>query len=283
MKSTKTIFIAILAVLFGPLVVAFAPQAPIAQAAPQCFSGSFSSTGSTNVVPYTGNCGDGAGGIIDEASNNCYGITAVGTPVQIDCNPPNATQAAGEISRALCFKITGQVTNPDDPTGAKVPRYASEDCYQWFNSGLTNIEVSNKDKCYVIDTAARSATEEGCLKIYLQSVAVANFDARAKADTTNTASLSHTATSSCTSSQISSCGFFKSFVLPAINFLSAGVVLIVIIMIVVGGIRYSSAGDNPQVAAAAKGHIYNAIIALLLYFFLFALLQWIIPGGIFST
>jgi hypothetical protein len=68
-----------------------------------------------------------------------------------------------------------------------------------------------------------------------------------------------------------------------VNFLSAGVGVVVVVMIVWGGIKYASAGDNPQAVADAKNHITNALLALLLFMLMFAFLQWLIPGGIFRT
>lgn len=72
-----------------------------------------------------------------------------------------------------------------------------------------------------------------------------------------------------------------SRILQAMNVLSVGVGIIVTIMIIIGGIQYSSAGGNSQKVQAAKNRIVNAIIALVAYFFLFAFLQWLVPGGIF--
>jgi Na+/phosphate symporter len=66
-----------------------------------------------------------------------------------------------------------------------------------------------------------------------------------------------------------------------INVLSALVGVIVVIMIIVGGIQYSAAGDDPQKVAAAKSKITNALLALFLFIFMYALLQWLVPGGIF--
>jgi hypothetical protein len=66
-----------------------------------------------------------------------------------------------------------------------------------------------------------------------------------------------------------------------INFLSIGVGIVVVIMIIVGGIRYTTA-DNPQAVSAAKQHIANALIALVAFLLTFAFLQWLIPGGIFG-
>lgn len=67
-----------------------------------------------------------------------------------------------------------------------------------------------------------------------------------------------------------------------VNFLSAGVGIVVVAMIMVGGIQYSIAGDNPQKVTDAKKRIANALIALVVFLFIFAFVQWLIPGGIFS-
>lgn len=77
----------------------------------------------------------------------------------------------------------------------------------------------------------------------------------------------------------SNCGILSYF-LDAINLLSALVGIIVVIMIVVGGIQYSTARDNPQAAAAAKDRIRNALLALFGYLFVYAFLQYIVPGGV---
>lgn len=67
-----------------------------------------------------------------------------------------------------------------------------------------------------------------------------------------------------------------------VNFLSVGVGVVVIAMLIVGGIQYTAAGDNPNATSAAKQRIMNALVALVAYMFIFAFLQWLIPGGIFG-
>ncbi len=67
-----------------------------------------------------------------------------------------------------------------------------------------------------------------------------------------------------------------------VNFLSAGVGIVVVGVIIFGGIQYMAAGDNPQAVTAAKKRIANAFIALLAFIFMFAFLQWLIPGGVFN-
>lgn len=66
-----------------------------------------------------------------------------------------------------------------------------------------------------------------------------------------------------------------------VNFLAAGVGLVVTIMIILGGIRYITAGENSQAVVAAKEMIRNAFIALFSFALIYSFLQWAIPGGIF--
>jgi len=50
--------------------------------------------------------------------------------------------------------------------------------------------------------------------------------------------------------------------------------------IVYGGIQYSMAGSDPQKVAASKDRIRNAIIALIFLLFGFAILNYLVPGGV---
>jgi hypothetical protein len=67
-----------------------------------------------------------------------------------------------------------------------------------------------------------------------------------------------------------------------LNFLSAGVGIVVIGVIILGGIQYSMAGDNSQAVGAAKQRIINGLIALVAFIFMFAFLNWLLPGGAFG-
>ena len=69
--------------------------------------------------------------------------------------------------------------------------------------------------------------------------------------------------------------------LQAINVVSGIVGLIVVISIIIGGIQYTTAGGDPQKVAAAKGRVFNSIFAFLAYLFLYAFLQYLVPGGVF--
>ena len=65
-----------------------------------------------------------------------------------------------------------------------------------------------------------------------------------------------------------------------IKFLSAGVAIVVVMSIVVSGIQYIVSRGDPQILQAAKGRLWNSIIGLLLFIFMFAILNYLIPGGI---
>ena len=51
-------------------------------------------------------------------------------------------------------------------------------------------------------------------------------------------------------------------------------------MIISGGIQYITAGGVPQRLDAARSRIVNAIIALVIFLFLYVILQWFLPGGV---
>lgn len=63
--------------------------------------------------------------------------------------------------------------------------------------------------------------------------------------------------------------------------LSAIVAMAVVGVIIYGGIRYSASGGDPNAVAQAKKIIANAILAFVGYIFLYAFLQWLVPGGLF--
>lgn len=67
-----------------------------------------------------------------------------------------------------------------------------------------------------------------------------------------------------------------------IRFISTGVGLIVIASVIFSGIQYSASQGNPEATVKAKSRIQSAIIGLALYMFLFALMQWFVPGGLFA-
>ncbi len=73
----------------------------------------------------------------------------------------------------------------------------------------------------------------------------------------------------------------KTYVNPLISFLSIAFGLIAVISIIMGGIQYSASQGDPQKAAQAKSRISNTFIAIFAYLFLYVILQFLIPGGLF--
>jgi hypothetical protein len=82
--------------------------------------------------------------------------------------------------------------------------------------------------------------------------------------------------------QNASCKKIYDYLIKAADLLSALVGVVAVGMIIFGGIEFSSSGGDPQKVASAKGHITNAVIALVAFLFLFAFLNFIIPGGLFN-
>src|SRR5579862_6641515 len=124
-------------------------------------------------------------------------------------------------------------------------------------------------------------------KLAIALVLILNFSMSATALAANTDPCQSTIGSngSVSQPQVDQCVSQSPFVAKIqtiVDFLSVGVGIIVTAVILVGGIQYIIAGDNPQQLTAARQRITNGVIALFAFIFMFALLQWLIPGGIFK-
>lgn len=105
---------------------------------------------------------------------------------------------------------------------------------------------------------------------------------------TSTPTTQGTSSSACTSGDARACltgsGTKSSEIVKmlkiGINILAGAVGIAAVIMLVMGGIQYSASDGDPQKVSAAKQKISNVIIGLLAFVFLYAFLQWLIPGGI---
>lgn len=67
-----------------------------------------------------------------------------------------------------------------------------------------------------------------------------------------------------------------------IQILSAGVGVLAVGGIVYGSILYTSSGGNPEQTKKAISIITNVVIGLLAYIFMFAIINYLIPGGLFT-
>ena len=68
----------------------------------------------------------------------------------------------------------------------------------------------------------------------------------------------------------------------AINILTAGIGIAAVGGIIYGSILYTSAGDNDGQVKQAKEVIRNVVVGVIAYIAMYALLQFVIPGGVFS-
>lgn len=78
------------------------------------------------------------------------------------------------------------------------------------------------------------------------------------------------------------CDLVALYVNPAIQLLSITVGLVVAASLIMGGIQYTTSSGDPQKTSAAKGRIQNTLMAFLAYAFLYAFLNFLIPGGLFN-
>lgn len=74
--------------------------------------------------------------------------------------------------------------------------------------------------------------------------------------------------------------FLTNYINPFVILLSVLVGVIAAISIVVAGIQYAMSADDPGKVTAAKTRILNTVIGLVAYIFLFAFLNYIVPGGL---
>jgi len=74
--------------------------------------------------------------------------------------------------------------------------------------------------------------------------------------------------------------FIDKYINPFILLFSGLVGVFAVISIIMGGIQYAASADDPGAVSKAKQRIFNTIIGLVGYLFLFAFLNYLIPGGI---
>ena len=70
--------------------------------------------------------------------------------------------------------------------------------------------------------------------------------------------------------------------LIAINILTAGIGVVALGGIVFASIMYISAGGNPEQTKKAMGIISNIVIGVIAYAGMYALLNFLVPGGLFN-
>lgn len=78
----------------------------------------------------------------------------------------------------------------------------------------------------------------------------------------------------------SNCDLVANYIDPAIGFLTAAIGIAVAAAVIYGGIEIGSSAGDPSRAASGKKHIRTALFTLVVYFFLWSLLNFLVPGGI---
>lgn len=78
------------------------------------------------------------------------------------------------------------------------------------------------------------------------------------------------------------CGAGIDAAFAIIRFLSAGVGLAVVASLVYAGIQYIGSRGDPTAVQLAQERIRNTLIALIIFIFSYAILNYIIPTGFFS-
>lgn len=68
-----------------------------------------------------------------------------------------------------------------------------------------------------------------------------------------------------------------------LGIVTAGIGVTAVAMIGYFGFLYATAGDNSKQTEEAKGNIRNTIVGLVLYGLMYLGLQFLIPGGVFTT
>lgn len=75
------------------------------------------------------------------------------------------------------------------------------------------------------------------------------------------------------------CGIINIIVI-AINFLSAVAGVVFVLSIMISGFQYMTAQDNAGQIEKAKSRITMTLLALVIYIFMYALLNFLVPGGV---
>lgn len=73
----------------------------------------------------------------------------------------------------------------------------------------------------------------------------------------------------------------KEVLKPLTVALAAAFGVIVVISLIGSGIQYSVTGDNPKAVAKSKNRIVMTLLSVAIFIVGIAVLQWLVPGGLF--
>jgi hypothetical protein len=155
-------------------------------------------------------------------------------------------------------------------------------CYNQLAGTISKCDTSDQDangkplsksKCYVLSDAAAGWKVLDCNSDV--------FSSGTGTVSSGVAQMQDKASKGCVNSQSidEQCGLIDKYLNPFIKFLAAVVGVVVTAGIITGGIQYSTSAGDPQKAAKAKDHIMKSVAALVAFAFLWAFLEWLVPGG----
>jgi hypothetical protein len=81
----------------------------------------------------------------------------------------------------------------------------------------------------------------------------------------------------------SGCNLIEKYINPSIQFFSVAFGLICVMSILIGAVNFVTSEGDPQKASKAKTRIARTIFAIFMYLFLYAFLEFIVPGGLFNN
>lgn len=86
----------------------------------------------------------------------------------------------------------------------------------------------------------------------------------------------------CESNKTGGANTVTSLLLTIINFMAVGVGIAVVGGIVFGALRYTSADGNAAQAQQGITFIVNSVLGLILFIFMYAIINFLVPGGLFT-
>ena len=205
-------------------------------------------------------------------SGGCYSDTK-GTKSTAPCDSSTTDTQGNPLDPTQCYIVTAKTLPPgaQGPPGSAYSKVSCADLTTPIADTTTNPDTSNQQ----LNLSETPVTKHGC-----------------GSNSPNQTGLVYTSLNigcegeACANGKPTSyCETYHNAIVDAlfaiIRFLSLGVGIIVIGSIVVAGIQFSVSRADPKATSMAIGRIRSSVIALLIYIFAYAILNYLIPKGFF--
>jgi hypothetical protein len=77
-------------------------------------------------------------------------------------------------------------------------------------------------------------------------------------------------------------GPIEDFLYAVIRFLTNGIGVMMVLAVIGAGIQYTMSEGSAETTMKAKKRITNIVLAAFVYLFIYAILQFLVPGGLFG-